>query len=413
MKSKLLKNSLYLISAQVLVKVVSFFYTLFLAKNLGVEEFGLYSAALAYFALFGSFSDFGINRYLIREIAIDNKKSSQLLSNVLALRFFSLTVLFVFFAIALYLLDPLRTRAYLTLLATFAVIPQAVGLSFDSIFVALQKVQFSAFGLIILSLFTALFGVLLVIFGLGSEGAIVGLILGHVIYALFLMFILFRYKVNFLFPISLSLLKKILAGALPYGLLAILGFLYFKIDILFLSYIKGPFETGIYSVAFRFLEAIIFIPSILGTILFPVLAKLHHSNIFELKQVYYNSLKFMGLISAIILGGYILVLPIVIKELLPQFNQSVNVLYVLSLTIPFMFLHAPGAQVILSTEKFIKPVILLSFVTLFFNIFLNLLFIPEFGYMAAAWITVLSEGLSFIIFYTFLQIKVFRYDSTL
>jgi O-antigen/teichoic acid export membrane protein len=64
-----LKNSSYLLSAQLIAKVLSFFYAFYLARQLGVVEFGNYSIALSYFSVLSSVVDLGVSRYLIREVS--------------------------------------------------------------------------------------------------------------------------------------------------------------------------------------------------------------------------------------------------------------------------------------------------------------------------------------------------------
>ena len=91
---------------------------------------------------------------------------------------------------------------------------------------------------------------------------------------------------------------------------------------------------------------------------------------------------------------------------MPNFLQAVDVIKVLSLSIPLMFMAAPGVQMLFSTDKYLKQILFLSIFTLGFNILLNFIFIPKFGVWAASWITVLSDALSFVVFYMFIKQKI-------
>lgn len=395
----ILKQSSWLFLAQSLTRVISFFYIIFLARILGVSEFGLYTVALAYFSIISSIADFGFNRFLIREVAKDRSKASELLSNIVMLRLTLTAVMFAVFAVFLYILDQDKTRVSLILLAALAILPQSAALTFDGIFVALQKLQFSAVSLFVSSLFTALIGLLLVSRGFGSMGAVNALILGQLIYAVFLLILLVKNQRILLSSIKLPIIKKALTGSLPYGLLAILGLLYFRIDAVLLSYMRGSFETGIYGAAYKFLESIIFIPSAFSLALFPVLARTHEFSPKDLKNLYFKSLKIMLGLGLLAFLGYILVLPVIIKIFLPDYLPSIQAIMILSLSIPFMFIHVPAVTILLSTDKYLKSVLLLSILTLIFNIGANLMFIPRFGFIAASWVTVASEVLSFVIFF--------------
>lgn len=408
MKALLFKNSSYLLIAQFLVKIVSFFYTVFLARILGVENFGLFTVALSYFSLISAVADFGISRYLIRELARGHKDVSTLVSNILILRLTAIAVVFAVFSVGMSILDPNIDRVSLTLIALLSIFPQAVALTIDGVFVAVNKFKLSAFGLVILSVVTAILGVGLVYSGFGPMGASAALFFGELLYALFMAFLFWKQKFVFKPAIETKILKEIIVGSLPYGLLGVLGLLYFKIDTILLSYMRGSFETGIYAVAYRFLEAIIFIPSAISTALFPILAKLHDSDPEHVKRIYYKGLWVMLILSLPILIGYVLILPVIINFFLPEYVQSIYALQILSLTIPLMFLHTPATVALLSTDKYIKEVIFISVGTLAFNLVFNILLIPHFGYLAAAFITVLSEALSLLSFYLLLKYKVFK-----
>lgn len=404
---QILRQTFWLILAQTLTRIVGFFYTIFLAKNLGVSDFGLLTVVLAYFSIISSVADFGFNRFLVREVVRNEMKTSELLCNVVMLRLAQAAILFAVFAIFLYNLDPDKIRVSLILLAVLAILPQSVALTFDSIFMAFGKLQFSAVALILSSLLTTLAGLYLVTSGFGVMGAINALIFGQLIFAATQIFLLFRNFGLLLANIKLSIIKKAIIGSLPYGLLGVLGLLYFKIDAVLLSYLRGNFETGLYGVAYRFLEAIIFVPGAFAVAFFPKMAKLHDENLAEVKKLYFSSLKLMVVLGVTLMLGYLFILPLAVLLFLPQFLQALAAIKILSLSIPFIFLATPGVQVLLSTEKYLKGVIVLSFLTVAVNIVLNLLFIPKFGFLAAAWITVLSDVLSFIIFYLFITRKIF------
>ncbi len=402
MKS-ILKQTSVLFLAQVLARIIGFFYTIFLARSLGVLDFGIYSVGLAYFSIISSISDFGFNRFLIREIAREKGKSWEIIWNVLMLRFTIVSVFFALFAVGIYLLDQDKMRVSVILLASLAVLPQAIALTFDGIFVALQKLQFSAISALVLSLSTTFFGLYLINRGFGVNGAVNALILGQVIYALVLGIFLYKHQGFKLSSVTIKVIKKALLGSLPYGILAILGLLYFRIDTILLSYLRGNFETGIYTAAYKFLEALVFIPNALTFALFPAFAKLHEVDPRQIKGIFSKSIRFMFIFGVVITASYYLLLPIIITTFLPKYIEAIEVVKILSLAIPFMFVHIPASSVLTSSEKYLKQVILFSFIPLAFNILLNLIFIPQFGLVAASWITVASDILSAFLLFIFIH----------
>lgn len=402
----ILKQTSWLFLAQALGRVVGLFYTIFLARILGVEEFGLYILALTYFSLLSSVSDFGFNRFLIRELAKDAHKLPQLICNIAMLRLVTASLLFAIFAIVIYFLDTDKLRVSLTLLAVLAILPQSIAITLDGVFVAFRKLQFSAVALLISSLTTVFLGSILVYFGLGAFGAVNALIFGQLAYVVSLAIFLWWQGGLHLTSVEFSTLKKVLIGSLPYGLLTILGLLYFRIDTVMLSFLRGNFEVGLYGAAYRFLEAVIFIPSAFFSALFPVLAKLHDTNTEDVKGLYFKSLKVMGILGVLVFALFLVIVPQIINIFLPNYLPSLSAIIILSLAIPFIYIHVPAVSVLLSTDKFLKPIIILSFLTLSFNVITNLIFIPRYGYISAAWITTFSEILSFVVFFWLVKIKI-------
>lgn len=409
--SNILRGSSYLLIAQTIAKAISFFYTIYIARILGVGDFGFYVTALAYFALVSVISDFGFNRYLIRESARNLKALPEYLLNVLILRVILTILTFALFAFWLYLFDQNPYRVKLSILAAMAALPQAISLTLDASLIASQRLLFSAFGIIVLSLSTAIFGIYFLINNLDSFGPIIALSLGQLLYIAFLASVIHKNKSK-ISLYGLNKLKQIFFGSLPYGILGVLGLLYFRIDTLFLSYIRGSEETGLYGAGFKFLEAIVVVPSAFSAALFPVLARLHDQDLGSLKSVYFSSLKILGALSAVFLLGFYFIVPIFINILLPSYIPSINVVKILSFAIPFMFLQVSNISVLFSSERLLRKIIVFSILTLLVNIFLNLMLIPKYGLYAAAWITVFSELFSFIAF-SYLVSQFFKKNDSL
>jgi len=75
MRKSVAHNTIWLTGSLVAQKVLSFVYFAIIARQLGVEETGLYVFALAFTALFGIFADFGLTPVVIREVAKERDHS--------------------------------------------------------------------------------------------------------------------------------------------------------------------------------------------------------------------------------------------------------------------------------------------------------------------------------------------------
>ncbi len=402
------RKSVWLFGAQILGKGIGFFYTIFVARTLGVVDFGLYSVALAFFSLFSTLAEFGFNRYLVREVALDDSRTSQLLFNISTLRILIAAFFYILMSVFLYATDPDKIRVGLTVLATLAVFPVAIAQTLDGVFVAIQKLQFSAIALVFLNISTALIGAFLLMNGFGPFGVVLALILGQLVYAGVLLYLYKKQKLKVITSPKPAAFKKIVYGSLPYGIIGILGLIYFRIDTVLLSYLRGNFETGIYTAGYKFLDAVIFIPTVFALTMFPTMAKLHETDKMQMKGLLFKSTLVLGVISVFFSLGYIMILPFVINIFLPNYSPAISVVKVLALSIPFIFMSTPGSQLILSSNRYLKGVVTISIFTVLFNIVANLIFIPLYGFMAAAWITVASDVVSFVFLVTFIRFRVFK-----
>lgn len=399
MMRSILRQASWLVLAQASTRIIGFFYTIFLARNLGVLDFGIFSVGLAYFSIISSLADFGFNRFLIKEVAQEKGRTWELFWNLVMFRLTLICCFFAIFSLVLYIFDQDKLRVSIILLSFLAVLPQVIAVTFDGIFIALKKLQFSAIPAFISSLSTVLVGLILVSKGLAVFGAVTALILGQIILALSLIFLLYKTTGIKLAEVKLAVIKKAVLGSMPYGILSVLGLLYFRIDTIMLSYMKGNFETGIYSAGYKFLESLVFIPNALSFALFPRFVNLHINNPSKLKDVLFKSIKIIFLLGALIMFAYLLILPSIINFFLPSFKDSVTVIKILSITIPLMFVHVSASAVLLSTDKYLKQVIYLSIFPLILNILLNFLLIPKFGFLGASFVTVVSDLFSTIIIF--------------
>lgn len=403
MHKYILKNSSYLLLSQFLVKVFAFGYAIFLAGNIGATDFGTYSAALSIFGLMSLFSDLGINRVLTRDIARDESSLSKLFSTSILLRAFSAAVSFFGLTIFFFLTDPSSLRFSLTSIALLSLVPQSIALSVDAVLIAIKKAPVSALSFFLFNMVNYILGATLIYLGFGVFGAMAAFLVCQVFYAVFIVTSLGLVKKVEFKPFDLSLAKSILIKSLPYGILSAIGFASFRFDTVILSYTRGGAETGIYSLAYRFLEAATIIPVAFGTILYPLFSE-HSKNKENTVKLFKSSLSFGFVVGILITLVYWTILPVFLNSFFPEsFKGAGFALQILSLAIPFIFMHIPLGQLLLSREILLKQILLIYSVVFGINLILMLGFIPRFGFIAAAWITVITEIMIFITFLTYIQ----------
>lgn len=408
MKEFIVKNSSYLLVSQFLVKAFAFAYAIFLAGNIGASDFGTYSAALSIFGLMSLFADLGINRVLTRDIARDESTLPKLFSTAILLRAFFSSVSFLALTLFFFYTDPSGLRFSLTSIALLSLVPQSIALSIDAVLIAIKRASLSALGFFLFNMVIFITGALLIFFGLGAYGAIIAFLIGNIFYSIFFVWALMRNKKIEFKPFDLNLAKSILIKSLPYGVLSAIGFASFRVDTVILSYTRGGIETGIYSLAYRFLEAATIIPVAFGTILYPLFSQ-HSEDRSKTSKLFNSSLLYGFFAGLLVSAVYWLFLPFFLNTFFPKsFAGSALALQILSLAIPFIFMHIPLGQLLLARESLLKQILLVYLFIFGTNLALMLYFIPKFGFIAAAWITVIAEATTFFSFLLYIRKKVFN-----
>ena len=68
-------------------------------------------------------------------------------------------------------------------------------------------------------------------------------------------------------------------------------------------------------------------------------------------------------------------------------------------------MHIPLIQLLLSKENLLKEIVLLYVGIFSVNLILMVNFIPQYGFIAASWITVIAESITFAAFLTYIKKK--------
>src|SRR3989338_7801389 len=96
MKNKILKNNFVLLTASIIEKLIFFLITIFIARKLGVVDYGKWGFALAFTSFFMIFTDLGLNTYSIREISKFKNRGTIYFENLINLKVFLIIFKFIF-----------------------------------------------------------------------------------------------------------------------------------------------------------------------------------------------------------------------------------------------------------------------------------------------------------------------------
>lgn len=395
-------NAISLGISEIVTKVAQFLIFVFIARSLGSLVFGKFNFAYAVSIIAVLFMDMGINYMLIRDMA----KNRSLVSKYIANSFIVKTALSIVVFVFVYLIFstsnyPDETKILVYILVFFAFLKSFTELLF-SVFKAYEAMHYEAVFKILRMAATLAFGLFAIRFykDIVILSAIF-VIVEAVIFILSLYAVWSRLvKINASFDYGFS--KKILKDAVPFSLSMIFASIYFYIDSIMLSVMKGDGAVGTYSAAYNLTLAILFIPGMYVFAIYPVLSK----NLGKFRQkivlIYERSFKYMYMIGLpISIGFFILAQNIILFTYGREFFPSVAVLKLVSWFVFIKFVSFITGIMLSVHMQHLRT--LSQGITALLNIILNLLLIPRYGFIGAGIATLISEAVLFALTFIFVS----------
>lgn len=195
-------------------------------------------------------------------------------------------------------------------------------------------------------------------------------------------------------------IKEVFIQAMPFGLGAVFAFIYVQVDVIMLKYMYSSTESGYYYAAYTILAAIYTIPNVLFNKF--LLPKIHRWSVHDkkkFKEAYSKGnflMLLMGLVSFIAL--YVFSNYIITFLFGNEFEKSIELLKILSFTLPF-FLMAYSTSATLVTQNHMIKKAFFMFVTALFNVVLNFILIPKYGAAGASYATITSNALLLCLYF--------------
>ena len=198
-KQILVKNTFWLMFAEIISKFFLFLVVISITRYLGVEKYGEYSYAIAFVSLFCILADFGLGTMIIQEISGNKEKASVFFGSTLKLKILlSLFTYLLILVSTIFIPSTENVRIFIYLAGIYIIIQSFVSL-FASLFRAFEKMELSFFTRSGYT-FLLLVLVLLVIFFHLSPPT---LFLAYIISTAFILIISIYFVRKFLFSFSL------------------------------------------------------------------------------------------------------------------------------------------------------------------------------------------------------------------
>lgn len=375
-----------------MVNALGFVVIALLTRMLGTDGFGQYSTVFAYLFFVSVAADVGLGTLLTREISRPDADEARVVGSLVALRLLLVTLAaLVGCGIAVLLPYPhvIHVGIFIT---SLTIIAQSVSQVLMGVFQKHLRISIAATGDIITRAVQ-----LIGLFLLWDKGIAYLLpvlwvnVIAEIIHAA-IMYYSARRIVPFRLHVDWSYWREMLRHAFPIAASLIFTLIYFKIDTIMLSLMRTSQEVGVYAVAYKILEVIIFFPAMYVGLIMPLLSR-HADDEKAFGVVFRRAFLVLG-------GGAIATIAVLLIFAGPMiqtvggsdFAHADTVLRILSLGIGLIFLGNLGGNAIIALNLQ-RSAMWVYGAGAAFNVAANFYAIPHYGYYGAAWTTVATEAI--------------------
>jgi O-antigen/teichoic acid export membrane protein len=398
------KNSILPMATSLLMKFIDLAMAMFMLRVLGPIGTGEYAWAVGVWGIVNTITDFGLGILVTREVSRDRAQANRYLTNTAVLRLLlwaaSLLPVIAFTAIYFAFFDLAFDSARALALLMIGMFPSSLAASLAFLFTAYEKFEYR----IAVDFTTRLLAVALGVVALVAGYGYVGLATVSIVTNIFTLAIFFYLVRTMLFiprwEPDRALVRWMALESYPLMLNNLLAILFFRIDIFILKPFKGDAAVGYYQTAYKFIDALNFIPSNFTFAIFPVLSRMATDAKDAMLRAYIVSLKILLWLALPITAGTIFIARDLIEFIgggafLPD---AAIALQVLIWFLPFSFINSVTHYVLiaLGQQRFLTKAF---FIGVAFNVLANLIAIPPYSYVGAALVTIFSEMVLLIPFY--------------
>ena len=388
---------------------ITFALTYLISKNYGAYGYGLFAIFQSFPALFYIISDFGLNAIGALEISKNEKKGSEVLSNILVLRLILSLFLMVICLILAFYLYPNEELRFGIALGSLIIVAQTLVATTNIIYQLKLRYDISALSNVISYIFILL-GAL---YFINNQVSVVFLNFLYVIGTFLAFGLNFYFLKKFDIKIKLKYegkyLSKLALLSWPLGLMFVFSQINFKADSILLSILPIPNlgltnieTTGVYALPYKIFEVMLVLPTFLMNSTYPLLLKSMQNGFDKLKNNFKKTVFFMfgiGAASSLVLfvGVWFFLTPDLISLIFDsEFVYSRDILLILFSGIFLFFLTQPLAWFLVIIEKQRYLPFIYGFSAIL-NVSLNLIFIPQYSFYASSVITLVTEGVILVL----------------
>ena len=329
-------------------------------------------------------ADLGFNAHVLKKLTVDSLQVTGEWKKLLGARIVW-SIFLVILAVGLLPFWPFATAEFskAVFIGSLAIVGSAVFVTCNLIFQSNFKYDLSVLASSIGTLVSLLAFVVLSYLRLTIPFLLFAHLLGWVVIALAALILIRKFFSNITPLFDFLYAKKLFKESWPIAATLFLNILYFRADAFMIAYYRSIADAGIYNIAYSVFQSVLVLPTFIMNSYYPLM----------LKSADKIKLMALGLLGLSVVGTLLTLFfsPLVIRILTGGgFAGSSASLQILALGFPAYFLSSLLMWLLISRGKY-KSMFALYTSTTALNLLLNFLYIPMYSFIAASWITVISE----------------------
>ena len=365
---------------------------IYIARKLGDEDFGKLSFAYSFAGICFIAADFGLSTILIRNVSRQKELTKEYVGNILALKI--VLSLICISVIGIFILFTDYPADVITILMIFGGVMffKALVDFFCAVLNAHERMDIEALIKGANHAILFLSGTVVLTVGCGLSGLANVFLIVYLISSIIGFYMVYVIIVEIRPCLNLSFWKQILRESLPLALTVVFTVIYFKIDIVMLSLIRGDnSEIGWYAAAMRLIELVGVLPALIVSALFPIVSSLYKESIDSLRNVFKASFRYLLAIALPIAVGTLLLSDRLIYIIYgKEYFKTIPALKILAIALIFIFVNYILMNILVAVNRQ-KTNAIMAGTCVLVNIALNLCLIPHYGYLGAGTATVVTE----------------------
>lgn len=406
---RILKNAASLSIAKISVPFLSFFFIMYAARLLGVEEFGEYVLLQTYFQLFLGFCVEGLNTIVTRDISKYPEQVNRYLNGATAIIFLVfLAANAILFGIAS-LSDYQTTTRMAVYIVGLSLLPAAIATMCEAAFIGFEKAGYVTFGAITENIIRILTSFLLLSLGYGILSLFMTLLITRTLLLIFYLVVLNWRIARTKFQFELEFTRNLIRTWVVFTLQSWVTTMYDKMDVIFIRFFQGASAVGIYGAAEKLRYPFSILTTSFTLAIFPYFSRLYEESQEAFERTTQRIMKYA--LVVMVFGTVIVAVfshQIIILLYTEEYSAAVPVLSILILVqVPELLINLLSRILFSRNEQ--KQVLKAAVIGLVLKAALALILIPLWGVMGAAAGYLVSITLTFYLYFVMALTKEQRF----